>query len=257
MLARRGSAILAFTRRDAVRLVLISTLLVAGLTFILAFEDVSTMTFIEDLFVLAGWLLLSIVIVSTLMAWLWRFRSRLWHRNNVILLIGLTLLGTTFLLALMGDRNVAPFLMPTAAAALLLAVLVDAGLATVVLAMIAVLAGVISGSMELAAYTFLGALAGTIVIGRGERLSQFGQAAVAMAVVNLSVLVAFAMIVPGQETQILLQLVGAALVSAAGAAVLAAGTFVLLGNLFGITTSYQLLELANPTQPLLLSLIHI
>jgi len=138
MLARRGSAILAFNRRDAVRLIFISTLLVAGLTFILAFEDVSTMTLIADLFVLGGWLLLSIVIVSTLVAWLWRFRSRLWHRNNIILLVGLTLLGTTVLLALTGDRTVAPYLVPTAAAALLLAVLVDAGLATVVLAMIAV-----------------------------------------------------------------------------------------------------------------------
>ena len=44
MLARRGSQILAFTKRDAVRLVIISALLVAGLTFVLALEDLTTMT---------------------------------------------------------------------------------------------------------------------------------------------------------------------------------------------------------------------
>jgi len=256
MLARRGSQILAFTKRDAVRLVLISSLLVAGLTFVLAFEDLSTMQPVSDLVVLAGWLLLSIAIVALLMAWLWRFRSRLWHRNNAIMLIALTLLGTTVALAVVGDGPVAPFLVPTAAAALLLAVLLDAGLALVVLAMLAVLAGVVSGSMELAAYTFLGGLAGTIVIRRGERLAQFGQAAVAIAVVNASVVVAFGLInAPTYDVQAFGQLLAASAASAAGAAIIAAGTFALLGSLFGITTSYQLMELANPTQPLLRRLL--
>lgn len=255
MLTRRGSQILAFTRRDAVRLILFSTLLVAGLTFILAFEDLTTMTLISDLVVLGGWFLLSVVIVSSLMAWLWRFRSRLWHRNNVIMLVGLTLLGATVLVAITGGLAVAPFLVPTAAVALLLAVLVDAGLATVVLALVSILAGVVSGSMELAAYSFLGGLAGTIVIGRGERLSQFGQAAIAIAVVNVGVVVAFSAIGSISDLQVFLQIIGASIASAAGAAILSAGTFALLGTVFGITTSYQLLELANPTQPLLRRLL--
>ncbi len=256
MLARRGSQILAFTRRDAVRLVLISTLLVAGLTFVLAFEDLSTMTPVSDLLVLAGYLVLSVAIVASLVAWLWRFRSRLWHRNNAILLISLTLLATTAALAIVSDGLVAPFLVPTAAAALLLAVLLDAGLALVLLAMLAILAGVVTGSMELAAYTFLGGLAGTIVIRRGERLALFGQAAVAIAFVNVSVVVAFGLIAsPTDDLQAFAQLIGASLVSAAGAAIVAAGTFALLGSLFGITTSYQLLELANPMQPLLRRLL--
>ncbi len=55
-----------------------------------------------------------------------------------------------------------------------------------------VIAGVISGSMELMVYTFMGALGGIIVVGRGERFAQFGQAAVAIAVVDSAVVVAFA-----------------------------------------------------------------
>jgi putative nucleotidyltransferase with HDIG domain len=190
------------------------------------------------------------------MAWLWRFRSRLWHRNNAIMLIGLTLLVTTVALAVVGEGLVAPFVVPTAAAALLLAVLLDAGLAVVVLAMLSVIAGVVSGSMELAAYTFLGGLAGTIVIRRGERLALFGQAAVAIGVVNATVVLAFGLInQPAYDLQAFGQLLVASAASAAGAAIIAAGTFALLGSLFGITTSYQLLELANPTQPLLRRLL--
>jgi cyclic-di-AMP phosphodiesterase PgpH len=37
--------------------------------------------------------------------------------------------------------------------------------------------------------------------------------------------------------------------------VVAVGTFALLGNIFGFTTSFQLLELANPSQPLLRRLL--
>lgn len=256
MLARRGSQILAFSRRDAVRLVIFSSLLVAGLTFVLAFEDLSTMTLSGELSALAGWFVLAVALVSSLMAWLWRFRSRLWHRNNAIMLVGLTLLATTVVLAIVGEDDVAPFLVPTAAAALLLAVLLDSGVATVVLAMIAVLAGVVSGSMELAAYTFLGGLGGTIVIRSGERLSLFGQAAVAIGVVNATVVLAFGLIAwPDNDLQAFAQLIIASFVSAAGASIVAAGTFALLGSLFGITTSYQLLELANPTQPLLRRLL--
>jgi cyclic-di-AMP phosphodiesterase PgpH len=114
---------------------------------------------------------------------------------------------------------------------------------------------VVTGSMDLAAYTFLGGIVGTIVIGRGERLGQFAQAGAAIAVTNVAVVLAFTIIVGTGDMQITLQLLAAALVSAFGSSVAAAGTFALLGSVFGITTSYQLLELANPTQPLLRRLL--
>ena len=255
MLARRGSQILAFTRRDAVRLGLLSALLVAGLTLILAFGHLRAMTRAQDLVAVLGWLILSVALVTTLMAWMWRFRSRLWHRNNAMLLVGLALLSATALLVVTGEGTVAPYVVPTFAAGLLLSVLLDSGVASVVTAMVAIVAGVISGSMELAAYTFLGGLAGTIVIGRGERLSQFVQAAAAITVVNATIVVAFTIIGGSGDLEVFLQRLAAAAISAFGAAILAAGTFAVLGSVFGITTSYQLLELANPTQPLLRRLL--
>ncbi len=255
MLARRGSQILAFTKRDAVRLGFLSALLVAGLTLVLTFGDLRAMSETEDLLAVFGWLLLSVVVVTTLMAWTWRFRSRLWHRNNAMLLMALALLAATALLVATGDGSVAPYLVPTFAVGLLLAVLLDAGVASVVTAMVAIMAGVITGSMDLAAYTFLGGLVGTIVIGRGERLSQFVQAGAAITASNVAVVVAFTIITGADDLEVFLQLLVASAVSAFGAAVAAAGTFAVLGSLFGITTSYQLLELANPTQPLLRRLL--
>ena len=53
----------------------------------------------------------------------------------------------------------------------------------------------------------------------------------------------------------LAELAGAGLASAAGSGLAAVGSFLVIGNLFGITTSFQLLELANPSQPLLRRLL--
>jgi putative nucleotidyltransferase with HDIG domain len=110
------------------------------------------------------------------------------------------------------------------------------------------------GSIDFAAYVLLGGLAGIIVVRRGEKLSHFVQAAVAIAVVDLVVVTLFTLLGGGDVTG-LLELAGASLACALGSAVAAVGSFVVVGNLFGITTSFQLLELANPSQPQLRRLL--
>src|SRR4029077_11128888 len=58
-----------------------------------------------------------------------------------------------------------------------------------------------------------------------------------------------------QDIQGVLQLIGAAAVSAGGAAGATGGSLAGLGSVFGIVTVFQLLELANPSQPLLRRLL--
>ena len=170
MLARRSTRLLAFTRRDAVRLVVAASLLVAAIAAILAVGSSRCVTPTLDLARFAGWLLLAVLLVALLLGWIWRFRPQLWHRNSALVLVGLVLAGARrSLLRVTADRSVLPYLVPTAAAALLLAVLLDAGVGLVMLALLSVLAGAVTGLAELGAYVFLGGLAGLIVIRRGER----------------------------------------------------------------------------------------
>ena len=71
---------------------------------------------------------------------------------------------------------------------MLLAILLDASLATVVMAIVAIIGGAVNGgSLEFASYIFLGGLAGIIAIRRGDRLQVFVQAAIAVFVVNAAV----------------------------------------------------------------------
>ena len=206
---------------------------------------------------LAGWFLLAVLLVGLLLAWVWRFRPEFWHRNNVLLLVGLMLAFATLALKVTAGRSILPFFVPTAAVGMLLAVLLDAGAATVVTLVIAVLAGAVNGSsLELAAYVFLGGLAGIIVVRRGDRLQVFVQAGLAVAVVNIAVVSTFVLLGERElDVTGVLQLWGASLASGAGAAVVAVGSFAALGNLFGILTAFQLLELANPSQPVLRRLL--
>jgi cyclic-di-AMP phosphodiesterase PgpH len=202
----------------------------------------------------AGWLLLALLIAGLLLLWIWRYRPAIWHRDSALLLIGLALLVAALALKATGDRSVLPYFIPTAAVVMLLAVLLDSGAALIVLAVLSLLAGAIVGTVEFAAYTFLGGLAAMIVVRRGERLSNFLQAALAAAAVNVIVVTLFTLLGERDLTG-LLQLLLAGSVAALASAVLAVGSFAVLGNLFGITTSFQLLELANPSQPLLRRLL--
>jgi hypothetical protein len=204
---------------------------------------------------LGGFFLLAILLVALLLAWFWRFRPRLWHRNNVLLLLGLTVVVGTVALKLTAGRSILPFFLPTAAAGILVAILLDASVAMVLVAILSIIAGAVNGtSLEMATYVFLGGFAGIVAVRRGDRLNAFVQAGVAIAIVDATVISIFSLLGARDLTGIL-QLYGAALVAAGGSAVAAVGSFAVLGNLFGILTVFQLLELANPSQPLLRRLL--
>jgi putative nucleotidyltransferase with HDIG domain len=202
----------------------------------------------------AGLVLLGALLVVVLLTWLWRFRPVLWHRDNVLLLVALIVLFTAFVLKMTAGRSILPYFVPTAAVGMLVAILLDAWAATVLTIVLALFAGLVTGSMELVTYTFVGGFAGILAIRRGDRLHVFVQAGIAVAVANILVVSAFGLMGQHDLTGTL-QLWIASVVSAGGAAVATVGSFAVLGNLFGITTVFQLLELANPSQPVLRRLL--
>jgi putative nucleotidyltransferase with HDIG domain len=211
---------------------------------------------------LGGWFLLAVLSVGLLLAWLWRFRAELWHRNNAIVLIGLIVVGTTLVLKLVAGRPGLAFIVPTAAAGMLLAILLDAGIAAIVTGLIAAIAAALNtgplapnpNPTELMAFIFFGGMAGIVAIRRGDRFQAFVRAGLAVAIVNVLVVAMFGFL-GFHDARGVIELMGASILSAAGSAVAAVGTFLILGSVFGILTVFQLLELANPSQPLLRRLL--
>jgi hypothetical protein len=203
----------------------------------------------------AGWLLLATLLVLVLLAWIWRFRRELWHRDNALMLVSLLVLVAVLTIKLSAGRSILPYFLPLASVGIILAVLLGAGPAMVVQALVAIIAGAANGSsLELATYFLVGGVVGIITIRRGDRIGLFIRAGAVIALVNVVVIVVFSLLGERDLTGIA-QLVVAGIASAFGSAVAAAGLIAVLGNLFGIATAFQLQELANPTQPLLRRLL--
>jgi cyclic-di-AMP phosphodiesterase PgpH len=210
---------------------------------------------LPDVASFGGWFLLAVLVVAMLLAWIWRFRPGLWHRDNVLILIGLLVVGATLALKVTAGRPTLPFFLPTAAIAMLLAILLDASIATIVIAIVAVIGGAVNGnSLEYTTYVFLGGMAGIVAVRRGDRLQVFVQAAVVVFVVNALVVSVFSLL-GTRDLRAVLELWFASGASAAGSGIAAVGSFAVLGSVFGILTVFQLLELANPSQPLLRRLL--
>ena len=204
---------------------------------------------------LVGFIVLSILVIGLLLTWTWRFRREFWHRNNVLLLLALLLLFAVLALKLTADRAWLPYALPLAAVGMLVTVLLDGGAAMVLTALIAIIAAAVNGGdVELAAYVMLGGIAGIVGVRRGDRLGVFIQAGVGVFFVQAMVVVTFALL-GDQDIRGVLELVGAAAVSAGGSAVAAVGLFAVMGSVFGIVTVFQLMELANPSQPVLRRLV--
>jgi hypothetical protein len=203
----------------------------------------------------AAWMLLGTVVAALMLGWLWRFRPEYWARTRTLVLISMIFVLAALAVKLPGGHAWVPYVIPTAAAGMLLTLLLDSGVSIVIVALVAVLAGPVSGSsIELTAYVFLGGFAGILAIRKGERQHFFLQATLAVALAEMAVVGTFNLL--GQhDTTGTLQLWGAAAGSALIATVISVGSLSLLGNLFGILTGPQLLELANPSQPLLRRLL--
>jgi putative nucleotidyltransferase with HDIG domain len=187
-----------------------------------------------DLGTVIGNLLVAALVASMLVAYLWRFEPVVWHRNRSVLLF---------------------FLVPTSATVLLMGILLQSGAGAVMAGALAVLAGVMNrDALDLAVFVLAGGLAALLAVTRAERLNAFVRVFVVLSVVNLAVALAFSLL-DQRDLAAFAQLTGASIVNAILSVLLAVGSFAVLGNLFGIMTVFQLLELANPSNRLLRRLL--
>ncbi len=208
-----------------------------------------------DVGTVIGNLLVAGLLAGLLVAYLWRFEPAIWHRNRSVLLFFLGLVVTAVALRIAADRTLWAFIVPTSATVLLMGILLQGGAGAVMAAALAVLAGVMNReALDLAVYVLAGGLAALLAITRAERLNAFVRVFAVLAAVNMAVAIAFSLLNQADLAAIA-QLGGAGIVNAALAVILAIGSFQVLGNLFGIMTVFQLLELANPSNRLLRRLL--
>lgn len=210
---------------------------------------------VVDVGTVIGNLFIAALVASLLVAFLWRAEPAIWHRNRSVLLFFLGLVATAVVMRVGADRALWAFVVPTSATVLLMGILLQGGAGVAMAAGLAVLAGVMNrDALDLAVYVLAGGAAALLAVTRAERLNAFVRVFAVLAATNVAVAVAFSLLGQGDLAAVA-QLGGAGIVNAALSVILAIGSFHVLGNLFGIMTVFQLLELANPSNRLLRRLL--
>jgi cyclic-di-AMP phosphodiesterase PgpH len=208
-----------------------------------------------ELLPLLGYALLAALLAILLVGFLWGFQPAIWQRPRSLFLFLLVLFGSAVVLRVAGDRAIAVYLVPTSAAVMLTGVLLGGAAGGAMAIGLAVVAGLVNASnLAPVVYVAAGGFASLVTILQAERLNAFVRAGLVLALVNVSVVVAFGLL-DGLDPTGIAQLAAAGLVNAALSVILAVGGFYVLGNVFGILTVFQMLELANPSNRLLRRLL--
>jgi cyclic-di-AMP phosphodiesterase PgpH len=202
--------------------------------------------------------LLALLMVCLVAGYVWVFEPALLIHEKRLLLVALVMLVTVLgAKALLPDRPNGTYVFPLSAVAMLLATLVDAQLAILVTVLLSLVVAIVAGnSLEVASIGLVGAVVGSLGVRRSERLHSYFVAGGMVALANFAVIAAFTLMAKDDDWAKLALNGGLSVMNGVLSASLTVGTFSLLGRLFGITTTLQLLELSDPTQPLLRRLLN-
>jgi putative nucleotidyltransferase with HDIG domain len=198
----------------------------------------------------AGTTLLMALLVAVGAGYLWRFQPEVWSDDRKLVLIALLAL-----LGALGTRIVATrlsgFLVPVAGIAMLLSILLNPRLASFAGGALAILTGVVGGNdLRFGVVAYVGSLAGVYAIRRIRHRSDLAYAGLLVAGVNV-LAVAAVDLIAGVPLMELVQDAGWGALNGVLSGVLAVGALPYLEDLFGLVTPIKLLELSDPSHPLL------
>src|SRR3989442_9256418 len=164
------------------------------------------------------------------------------------------------------DRLYLGYILPVGSAGMLIATLLDGGLAVAGAALLAILAAFAGFYMPAARNSIsddplqalqmpvaflLGGFAGIFAVRRAERVNHYAMAGFAVGALTFAALFAFWLLSPEREGVDLFWILIASGLTGFGCAVITVGATVVLGVIFGVTTRIQLMELSQLSHPLL------
>src|SRR5437667_237547 len=164
------------------------------------------------------------------------------------------------------DRLYLGYILPVGSAGMLIATLLDGGLAVAVAALLAILAAFAGfympdarnsisddplQALQMPVAFLLGGFAGIFAVRRAERVNHYAMAGVAVGALTFAALFAFWLLSPEREGVDLFWMLIASGLNGFGGAVITVGATVVLGVIFGVTTRIQLMELGQLSHPLL------
>ncbi|NUQ37122.1 MAG: HDIG domain-containing protein [Caldilineales bacterium] len=203
-------------------------------------------------------LILGGLLSGILMAYITQRRPLFWlDQLRAFLLAGILVAFILLAKPLIAMPGVIPYLYPLAAMSMLIGALIGLPMSLISTTLVGVLILILTGgNAGLMVYLLTSAIAGALALGQAERLNAFVRAGFWIIVAGLVSLAVFHLsVLDGARNQNIVPLVAASVINGVFSSSFALVLFYLLGQVFGITTSLQLLELSRPTHPLLRQLL--
>ncbi len=198
-----------------------------------------------------GMALLSLLLLLVTGAYLKQYQPEIWSKDKLLLVWSLAVVLTAALARIMVSRF-NPYLLPSAAGTMVIAVLLRPRLALYTTAVLSLLIAVIAGGdIRLGLVTFIGSTVGVYAIKRMHHRTDLIVAGLRVGTANALTVVAIGLIDQLPWYPHLLGDTAYGLASGVAVGVIAIGVLPYLENLFGLVTPIKLLELSNPSHPLL------
>lgn len=202
-------------------------------------------------------LLIVTLLTAISLSYMQRFYADLLQNMGEMILI-----GTLMLLFLIGARMFGTadifqsHLYPAAAFALVIVAVANPQITVVLTTILAVLIGIVAdNSLELTMIVAIGGMVGVLTLRRVERLNAYFVAGLTIGVTNIGIALVFLLAQGNTDPSRLLSVTVAGLINGMLSAGVGLVGLYLASNILNLPTSIRLLELSQPSQPLLQRLL--
>ena len=203
---------------------------------------------------IAGRILISFILVLLLGFYFYKYQKDVWHNNSRLLLIELLILSVVFFAKIMTffQNPFVDFMVPTAMASILLTVLISSDTALITTLFVSLLiAPIYDMNFNIVLTSFLAGLIGIFSVTRVKERGDIIRAGLNVSFILIFLIGGLSLLQQNQDWTYLLWSIGGGIVNGLLVGVLANGLLPYLEDLFDMTSSVKLLELSNPSQPIL------
>lgn len=203
-----------------------------------------------------GFLLLIYVLMILSFIYLYKYQSNLLIRNKNLILTGLIIITAVLLTRIISFANLPLYIIPMGAFAILLAVLLNEGIAIFVSIIISILIGILVGEkIEFAVLFASGSLAGIYTTAQARVRGDLVRAGIAIGVAQGIIIIGYSLFRQDSFFQLQQNLLWGSLTNGIITTIIAMGGILYLERLFNITTDFTLFEFADMNSPILKNLL--
>ena len=213
--------------------------------------------------VVLGLAILIAMMMLVVRAFMMHFTPKIYRDEKQIVLMMLLTTATIFLydmflsltLSSIAERAAqVGYLIPVAMGTMLITILLDVRLGLVIDIILAIFVGMYTENSAFAVVALIGGLTGSLGVATLGQRSDISRTALSISAVNACLIIGLGMI-QSQSPDVIIFGVIFGVFNGLISSIFTMGVLPYLENIFGITTSIKLLELANPSQPLLKKLM--